>query len=128
MPERPLCLFALLALSVLVGCSANRVAKDCPAVVLEGTELSEFRGFVFDRLEQIGVDLADVRKISYSSQMEPTGDVNPTINSLTIVGLDAWVRFHSCQGALIVDMTTYCYVRQIYTRGECERPGLPHYR
>ena len=109
MPERPLCLCALLALSVLVGCSANRVAKDCPAVVL-------------DRLEQIGVDLADVTKISYAPQSESKDDGS------RIVGLDAWVRFHSCQGALIVDMTTYCYVRQIYTHGGCVRPGLPHYR
>ena len=83
MPERPRCLSALLALSVLVGCSANRVAKDCPAVVHEGTELSEFRRVVFDRLEQIGVDLADVRKISYASQSESRD------GGSRIVGLDA---------------------------------------
>ena len=109
MPGRPLCLSALLALSVLVGCSEIRVAKSCPAVAL-------------DRLDQIGVDLAEVRKISYTPQREG-GD-----NNTRTIGWDAWVRFHSCQGALIVDMTDYCYVRQIYTRGECERPGLPHYR
>ena len=110
MPGRPLCLSALLALSILVGCSFdNRVAKDCHAVVL-------------DRLDQKGVDLAEVRKISYTPQTEG-GE-----NSTRIIGWDAWVRFHSCQGALIVDMTDYCYVRQIYTRGGCERPGLPHYR
>ena len=104
MPERPLCLSALLALSVLVGCSSdNRVVRGCHAVAL-------------DRLEQNGVDMAEVKEISYLRQWEGGGDNDRTI------GWDAWVRFHSCQGALIVDMTTYCYVRQIYTRGDCMIP------
>ena len=110
MPERPLYPCALLALSVLVGCSSDtRVVKSCHEVVL-------------DRLDQIGVDMAEVKKISYARQTESGGNNDRTI------GWDAWVKFHSCQGALIVDMTTYCYVQQIYTRGACERPGLPHYR
>ena len=109
MPKGLLCLSALLVLLGLGGCSSdNGVAKGCHAVVL-------------DRLDQIGVDMAEVRKISYTPQTE-RGE-----NNTRIIGLDAWVRFHSCQGALIVDITTYCYVRQIYTRGECVKPGLPHF-
>ena len=110
MPKWPLCLSALLALMILGGCSSDtRVAKKgCHAVVL-------------DRLDHVGVELAEVKKISYSRQTEG-GD-----NNDRIIGWDAWVRFHSCPGALIVDMTSYCYVRQIYTRDGCVRPGLPHF-
>ena len=75
MPERPLCLSALLALSVLVGCSSdNRVVKGCHAVAL-------------DRLEQNGVDMAEVKEISYSRQWEGGGGNDRTMGRVGAVSL-----------------------------------------
>lgn len=45
-----------------------------------------------------------------------------------IVGYDVWTRFKSCQGALVVDITDSCYLRQVYTRGDCQLPGVPSFR
>lgn len=42
--------------------------------------------------------------------------------------LDAWVRLGSCSdGALVVHMTRYCMVKQVYTTGNCSIPGVPRY-
>ena len=76
---------------------------------------------VTERLNQLDIDMADVRKIFYSRQIQTRGDGH------RVVGMDAWVNFHSCKGSLVIDMDVRCRVRQIYTRDECEVPGIPNY-
>ncbi|MGH6947714.1 MAG: hypothetical protein ACREDZ_10335 [Kiloniellales bacterium] len=44
-----------------------------------------------------------------------------------LIGYDIWTRFKSCKGALVVDITDSCYLRQVYTRGECRLPGVPSF-
>lgn len=44
-----------------------------------------------------------------------------------LIGYDVWTRFKSCKGALVVDITDSCYLRQVYTRGECRLPGVPSF-
>ncbi len=75
---------------------------------------------VEDIFARLDIAPSDIRRIQYSPQIEyTTGDENSRI-----VGFDAWVRFQSCPGALIVDLTTACRVRQVYTRGPCGFPGV----
>lgn len=45
-----------------------------------------------------------------------------------IVGYDIWTHLKSCNGSLVVDITDSCYLRQVYTRGECQLPGVPSFR
>ncbi len=77
---------------------------------------------VEDILARLDSAASDIRQIQYSPQIEDTGDDNSRT-----VGFDAWVRFQSCPGALIVDLTTACRVRQVYTRGPCRFPGVKAY-
>ena len=44
-----------------------------------------------------------------------------------ITGLDVWVRLKGCAGALVLDLTRHCSVKQIYTRGDCSVPGVASY-
>ena len=76
---------------------------------------------VAERLDQLDIDMADVRKIFYTRQTRTRGDDE------RVVGIDGWVNFHSCKGSLVIDMDVGCRVRQVYTRHECEVPGIPNY-
>ncbi len=76
---------------------------------------------VSDRLVQMSIDMADVQKVFYTRQFRSTRNGNVT------VGYDAWVRFHSCKGYLVIDVTRHCRVRQVYTRGGCRVPGVRHF-
>ena len=53
--------------------------------------------------------------------------INVADDGPDISGVDAWVQLNSCSGWLIINMTTACYVRQTYTRGDCRVEGLPNY-
>ena len=42
--------------------------------------------------------------------------------------LDAWVRLKSCsKGALVIHMTRYCLVQNVYTTGDCRVGSMPSY-
>lgn len=48
--------------------------------------------------------------------------------SASIYSLDAWVRLNSCSnGALVVNMTKYCMVQNVYTTGDCRIERMPAY-
>ncbi len=76
---------------------------------------------VTERLNQLDIDIADVRSIFYIKRIQRRR------NSGRVIGIDAWVNFHSCKGSLVIDMDPHCRVRQVYTRYECEVPGIPSY-
>ena len=103
--------FTIASLSMvfifLVGPFAHG-ASPCEAVVTE-------------RLGQLDINLADVRSIFYTKRIQRTRDRS------RVIGIDAWVNFHSCKGSLVIDIDRYCRVRQVYTRNECEVPGIPNY-
>ncbi len=73
---------------------------------------------VIDRLEQLNVDMSDVGDIIYTPRIRTSRDDS------RIVGIYAWVSFHSCKGSLVIHMTTRCRVTVAFTRGECHVPGL----
>ena len=44
-----------------------------------------------------------------------------------IDGVEAWIRLESCSGALIIELSQTCQVRQTYLRGECAMLDLTSY-
>ena len=44
-----------------------------------------------------------------------------------IAGIDVWVRLKGCSGALVLDLRPSCSITQLYTRGDCEVPGIEAY-
>ena len=73
---------------------------------------------VIDRLERLNVDMSDVRNVFYTLRIKTSRDDS------RVVGIYAWVNFHSCKGSLVMHMTTRCRVTVAFTRGECHVPGL----
>ncbi len=76
---------------------------------------------VTERLHQLDIDMADVRSIFYSRETQRSS------RRSRVIAIDAYVKFHSCKGSLVINMNRDCHVRQVYTRDECEVPGIPNY-
>ena len=70
------------------------------------------------QLASLGVEQSSIRSI-YVSQRRDTRR-----SGSRIVGVDVWVRLNGCTGALVLDMTRHCTLRQAYTRGDCQVPGV----
>lgn len=98
----------LLVLTALP--TAARAQERCQAVVDQ-------------RLGQLAIDADDVLRLQFSRtyQEDDEGNRHST-------GTDVWVRLRSCQGALVIDLTRSCRVRQVYTRGACRLPGIKSFR
>ena len=91
------------------------------------------QGFVLDpsascsaaiekKITELAVKRDDIDRISISprySDREGEG--------FRPLGFDAWVRFKSCPGALVIDLERDCSLRQAYTRGRCTLPGVKAY-
>ncbi|MGH6947713.1 MAG: hypothetical protein ACREDZ_10330 [Kiloniellales bacterium] len=73
---------------------------------------------VEDAWSAAGVDRTDVRE---------TLAVRRTGNNSARVDYDIYTRFDSCSGALIVQVNNRCFVRQVYTIGDCSLPGVPSF-
>ena len=74
---------------------------------------------VQERLDQLPVDQGDISELTYDPIYEYDAEENRRLDRI-----NAWVRFGSCRGALIVDMLPSCYVKQVYTHGECKVTGV----
>lgn len=77
---------------------------------------------VQDRLDALALTAADVTRISMVTRYENIFD------SEVLVGFNAWVGLEACRGYVIVDVTTSCRVRQVYTRGDCRLDGVKSFR
>ena len=75
---------------------------------------------VAERLDRLNVERSEVRGIFYDAQRHGGRDNDRVVRIL------AWVSLQSCKGNLVIDMDRDCRVRQVYTRYECEVPGIPH--
>ena len=53
--------------------------------------------------------------------------LSPRTQGPSLLGVRAWVKLESCSGFLVIDMTRSCFVRQSYTRGNCEIEGVTRY-
>ena len=106
----------LLALVLLLGVQSSASAQSvCAAYGANPCET-----VVTERLNQLDIDIADIRSIVYIRRIK-TGEHE------RVIGIDAWVSFHSCKGNLVINMNRHGYVTQVYTRGECEVPGISNY-
>jgi hypothetical protein len=65
------------------------------------------------------VNRADIDRISIAPRYENRGN-----ETNRVLGIDAWVRFKSCPGYLVIDMERNCSLRQVYTSGRCSVPGV----
>ncbi|MEM7173321.1 MAG: hypothetical protein AAF530_24370 [Pseudomonadota bacterium] len=72
-------------------------------------------------LAQLDIDPEETRRISVALKRELTGEGPRS------AGIDAWVRLTDCSGALVIEMSENCHLRQLYTRGNCSIPNLPRY-
>ena len=93
-----------LALVLLAVHPAEAAKKYCVAQVSE-------------RLDHFDVDPSDISGITYDVQRRSSR------NSDRVIGILAWVSLKSCKGYVIVDLSPYCTVRQVYGRGECTLGG-----
>ena len=95
---------------LLAGCATYKAYNDCDAAVDR-------------RLDRLEISRGDVKKITFMTQIQTTGKNGDTKER----GVDAYVRLHSCRGSLVIDMDEMCNVRQVYTRGKCDIPGVKHF-
>lgn len=111
MPTRSIALAALVAASfslILVLGGAGARAYTCEDQVKQA-------------LTETGVGQDKVQSVKVVRR--PGGARSPKIFSL-----DAWVRLNSCsKGALVVNMTKYCMVQDVYTTGDCRVEQVPAY-
>ena len=75
---------------------------------------------VDQQLDRLNVDRADIEKLFYTRKYRSSRGSDDSV----VVGVDAWVRFKSCKGYLVIDMNNRCQIRQAYTRGQCRIPGV----
>jgi hypothetical protein len=110
MPTRftPCLAAAATAVAVLLAAGTAAAAYECEQQVEQA-------------LRDAGVQQSDVTSVKV---VRRSFGQNPASN----YALDAWVRLGSCSGgALVVNMTRYCMVKQTYTTGNCSVPGVPRY-
>lgn len=72
-------------------------------------------------LEGQEVDPASVTSLIVTEERINTNEFDD------IVGYLAWMRLAGQSGYLVVSLDEFCRVRQIYTRGGAELPGIPSY-
>ena len=87
----------------------------------DGSRRGNCSASVEAELDRLNVNRSNIASISISRRTRTQGE-----NEVTD-GYDAWVRFKSCKGALIVQMRTSCRVRGSYSRGECRVDGVKHW-
>ena len=110
----------LLPVSVILsGCEGMqstdkaRQARSCPDVV-------------YARAEQLGVDRADIEKLVFSRIRG--GSSSGDDGDYPLLGFNAWLNLQSCdRGNMVIELTTSCAIRQVYTRGGCRVPGIRHF-
>ena len=74
---------------------------------------------VASQLKKLGVGSERVEHIIYANSYS-SGE------NARIVEIHAWIQLRSCNGYLVVEMTTGCRIIQNYTRKECRIQGVHH--
>ncbi|WP_299620920.1 hypothetical protein [Pelagibius sp.] len=73
-------------------------------------------------LEELPLAEGEIKSVRLMEKVNIADDFGPDI-----FGVDAWVRLNSCSGWLVLNMSKGCFVRQAYTRGDCQIEGLAKY-
>ena len=71
-------------------------------------------------LEDLGIDAEDVEDIAMIRIL-----TNPEFGS--IIELQAWTILKSCPGNLVIKLTPFCRVKEVYTRGGCRLDKIRHF-
>ncbi len=108
-------------LPVLGISAALAVAVTLASTVSSAAAVKVCLDAVDQALDELAIGQDERREISVLPQIVTTRDGG------YVIGYDAWVRLHSCSGALIVDMRRTCKVKQTYTRGDCQIEGTKNY-
>jgi len=77
------------------------------------------RPAVQERLGALGIPEADVRKIriyDYTGGQEDR-----------VVRREANIWLQSCKGHIAMNLSRDCYIREVYTRGQCNLAGTKNY-
>jgi hypothetical protein len=92
-----------------------------PAVGTTSASAYECERQVNQVLQEHGIDQSEVKSVEIARR-------SGGAKSGSIYSLSAWVRLSSCtNGALMVNMTKYCMVQDVYTTGDCRVGELPSY-
>ena len=73
-------------------------------------------------LQELPLDDGEVKSVRIIERTNIADDFGPEI-----FGVDAWVRLNSCSGYLVLNLSKGCFLRQAYTRGDCEVGDLSNY-
>ena len=96
----------VMSFLLILGMPVARAQEYCAPVVIK-------------QLRQLGVGSERVKEIIYANTY--SGGENAEV-----VAIHAWVQLRSCNGQLVVEMTTGCHIIQNFTRKECRLQGVPH--
>lgn len=73
-------------------------------------------------LEELPLAQGEIKSVLLMEKVNIADDFGPEI-----FGVDVWVRLNSCSGWLVLNLSKGCFLRQAYTRGDCEVEGLDRY-
>ena len=92
---------------------------ECAPEVGDDSANAPCRAETDEHLSSLPVDASEIKSVKMVSR-------NAEATRLTTgkAGHEAWVRLHSCNGWLVMEMTRHCAVRQSFTRGDCEIEGI----
>ena len=119
-PEERCALFMRVRKVLWIAAALGLLVTALPAAA-QGQERCQ--AVVDENLRRLAIDADDVRRLQFSPTYEEDSDGNRRST-----GTDVWVRLRSCRGALVIDLTRACRVRQVYTRGACRLPGIKSFR
>ncbi|MGP1395109.1 MAG: hypothetical protein ACTS3R_06320 [Inquilinaceae bacterium] len=106
-----------LALTVAVAAGASAHAADA-------TVRGACRADIEAALAALGIEGADVSRITTYVHHSRFGSDDDE----RIAGYQTWVRLNRCEtGHVVMEHSSFCDVRQIYTRGACQVEGLRNY-
>ena len=75
-----------------------------------------------EHLDELPLAEGEIKSVRIMERVNIADDFGPDI-----FGVDAWIRLNSCSGFLVLNMSRGCFLRQAYTRGDCEVEGLSNY-
>lgn len=73
-------------------------------------------------IDELPLDEGEVKEVRIMERTNIADDYGPDI-----FGVDAWIRLHSCSGFVVLNLNRACFLRQAYTRGDCQIEGLSNF-
>jgi len=85
------------------------------------SQADQFAEKTAQKLAELKISASQVESIRYVLKR------NMSDRGPDILGAEAWIRLADCSGYLVVQMNRVAYVRQTYTRGDCQVEGVTAY-